>query len=307
MRLVLSFILSAVFVTVNAQTDTTKPSAISDIPGMIGDTSSMLGDLDMDEGPDFEQNVFKGNRVINSHSVEMVGKKNLDFRISHRFGYLNTGTYELFGLDQAYQRMSFPYGITDLINVELARSSVNKMYDGSLKVKFMRQAKGDKKRPLSIVYVANMAVQTLKPNSSQTPYYFSNRLYYTHQLLIAKKFNERFSLQIMPTLLHRNLIDSMKYKNDVFCIGIGGRNKITRKTALTYEYFYVLPGQINTVYHNSLSIGFDIETGGHVFQLHFTNSTGMNEKGFLAETDGSWAKGDVHFGFNISRIFYIGR
>lgn len=100
MRLVLSFILSAVFVTVNAQTDTTKPSAISDIPGMIGDTSSMLGDLDMDEGPDFEQNVFKGNRVINSHSVEMVGKKNLDFRISHRFGYLNTGTYELFGSDQ---------------------------------------------------------------------------------------------------------------------------------------------------------------------------------------------------------------
>lgn len=308
MRSIAALIITSVVFSAQAQTDTTKqPSAVSDIPGMIGDTSSMLDGLDMEEGPDFEQNVFKGNRVINSHSVEMIGKKNLDYRICHRFGYINTGPYEMFGLDQAYQRMSFSYGITDLINVEIARSSVNKMYDGSLKVKFMRQAKGDKKRPLSIVYVANMAVQSLKPNGSQTPYYFSNRLYYTHQLLIAKKFNEHFSLQIMPTLLHRNLIDSMKYKNDVFCIGIGGRNKITRKTALTYEYFYVLPGQINPIYHNSLSIGFDIETGGHVFQLHFTNSTGMNEKGFLAETDGSWAKGDIHFGFNISRIFYIGR
>lgn len=304
--LVTVFILSSA--VLSAQTDTSKtPKAVSDIPGLIADTSSLIGDLDIETGPDFEQSVFKGNRVINSHSTEMVGKKNLDFRISHRFGYVNTGPYDMFGLDVAYQRMSFTYGITDLINVEIARSSVNKMYDGTFKMKFMRQAKGDKKRPISIVYAGNMAIQTLKPSASMQPYYFSNRLYYTHQLLLSKKFGEHFSLQLMPTLVHRNLIDSQKYKNDVFSIGIAGRNRITRKTALTYEYFYVLPGQINPIYHNSLSVGFDIETGGHVFQIHFTNSTGMNEKGFIAETDGTWAKGDVHFGFNISRIFYIGR
>lgn len=308
MRLALASIVLVFVLNANAQTDTTKnPKAVSDIPGMIGDTSSMLDDFDFEEEPDFEQNVFKGTRVINSHSTEMIGKKNLDFRICHRFGYINTGPYELFGLDGATQRMSFTYGITDLINVEIARSSVGKMYDGSVKVKFMRQAKGDKKRPLSIVYMADMAVSSLKTNGSQTPYYFTNRLFYTHQLLISRKLNKNISFQIMPTLVHRNLIDSQKYKNDVFSLGFGGRNKLTRKTALTYEYFYVFPNQISSVYHNSFSIGFDIETGGHVFQLHFTNSTSMNEKGFIAENDGSWKRGDVHFGFNISRVFYIGR
>jgi hypothetical protein len=124
---------------------------------------------------------------------------------------------------------------------------------------------------------------------------------------VARKMSENFSFQLMPTIVHRNFIDSAKYKNTVISIGIGGRNKISRKVAITYEYFYVLPDQINPIYHNSLSLGFDIETGGHVFQLHFTNSTGMNEKGFIAETDGDWRKGDIHFGFNISRVFYIGR
>lgn len=296
----------------NAQIDTAKsndpPSAVSDTPGLIADTSSLLGDLDFDEEPDFEQNIFKGNRIINSNSTEMIGKKNLDFRICHRFGRVNEGAYTLFGLDVATQRISFTYGLNDYINLEVGRSSVNKMYDGSIKFRFMRQARGDKKRPMSMVYVANMAIQTEKVNNPQLdPYYFTHRLYYTHQLLISKKFNEYFSLQLMPTLVHRNLIDSQKYKNDVFSIGIGGRNKITRKTAITYEYFYVFPGQINTKYYNSLSLGFDIETGGHVFQLHFTNSRSMNEKGYIAETDGSWLKGDIHFGFNISRVFYIGR
>jgi len=300
---------------INAQTDTSKnkpdtarPSAVSDLPGAIGDTSSMLDGLDAEEEPDFVQSVFKGTRVINSNTTEMIGKQNLDFRICHRFGFVNTGAYELYGLDQALQRMSFTYGLSDLLNVEIGRSSVNKMYDASIKYKFMRQAKGDKKRPMSIVYFANIAVQTLKNTNPQLdPYYFTHRLYYTHQLLLSKKISDKFSLQLMPTLVHRNLIDSMKYKNDVFSLGVAGRNKITRKTAITYEYFYVFPGQISPIYHNSLSLGFDIETGGHVFQVQFTNSTGMNEKGYIAETTGNWLKGDVHFGFNISRVFYIGR
>lgn len=310
MRSTLILALLTCSISVFAQTDTTKkvnPNAVSDTPGLVGDTSSMLDDLLIEEGPDFEQNTFKGTRVINSNSTEMIGKKNLDFRISHRFGTLNSGAYNLYGLDVANQRMSFTYGITDLLNVEIGRSSVNKMYDASVKYKFMRQAKGDKNRPLSIVYYANMAVQSEKPTDQFKPYYFTHRLFYTHQLLIARKFSKNFSLQIMPTLVHRNLIDSMKYKNDVFSIGIGGRNKITRKTAITYEYFYVFPNQIKDAYHNSLSIGFDIETGGHVFQLHLTNSRGMNEKGFITETPGDWLKGDIHFGFNISRVFYIGR
>jgi hypothetical protein len=306
MKVAITLVFAFTSILLHAQEDSLK--AVSKVPGFKADTSSMLEGLDDEEEPDYIQSTFKSTRVINSHSVEMMGKRNLDFRISHRFGRLNTGSYELYGLDQAFQRMSFTYGITDLINIEVGRSSVNKVYDGSLKVKFMRQANKDRKRPLSIVYVANMAIQTLKNNNPQyTPYYFTNRLYYTHQLLIARKFGEGFALQLMPTILHRNFVDSAKYKNTVYSLGVGGRIRLSRKVAITGEYFYVLPDQIKPIYHNSLSLGFDIETGGHVFQLHFTNSIGMNEKGFIAETDGSWKKGDVHFGFNISRVFYIGR
>lgn len=298
--------------TPGTKNDTIKllPTVTSDIPGLIADTTkSLLDGMEDEEEPDFEQNTFKGTRVINSQSIEMLGKANMDYRISHRFGLINEGPYTLYGLDQAYQRMSFTFGITDLLNIEIGRSSVNKVYDGTVKYKLMRQAKGDSKRPLSIVYVANMAIQTEKnTNPRYTPYYFSNRLYYTHQLLIARKFNEKLSLQLMPGIVHRNFVDSAKYNNTVINIGAAGRYKLTRKFAITGEYFYVLPNQISPYgTHNSFSLGCDIETGGHVFQLHFTNSKGMNEKGFITETTGNWLKGDVQFGFNISRVFYIGR
>jgi hypothetical protein len=297
--------------SLNAQTivSDTNLKAVSNLPGLRGDTSSLLdGLLDMDLGPDYETNVFKGTRIINSQNTEMIGKQNLDFRICHRFGEVNQGGYQLWGLDQAFQRMSFTYGLTDLLNLEVGRSNVGKVFDGSIKWKIMRQAKGDQLRPVSLVWYSNMAYQTEKNTSkSWDPYYNTHRLFYTHQLLLSKKFNKAFSLQIMPTLVHRNIVDSQQYKNDVWSIGFGGRNKITRKTALTYEYFYVLPDQIKSIYYNSLSLGLDIETGGHVFQLQFTNSRYMNEKGFIAENTGSWLKGGVHFGFNISRVFYIGR
>ncbi|MES2616487.1 MAG: DUF5777 family beta-barrel protein [Bacteroidota bacterium] len=294
--------------------DTVKilPTVVSDIPGLVADTTqkgSLLDGLETEDEPDFEQNTFKGTRVINSQSIEMLGKANMDYRISHRFGTLDQGAYDLYGMDIAYQRMSFTFGLTDLLNIEIGRSSFEKMYDGTIKWKVMRQAKGDKKRPLSIVYVGNMAVKTLKnTNPSYAPYYFSNRLYYTHQVLIARKFNEKLSVQLMPGIVHRNFIDSSKYKNTVINIGAAVRYKLTRKFAITSEYFYVLPNQISSfTYHNSFSVGCDIETGGHVFQLHFTNSTSMNEKGFIAETSNSWMKNQIHFGFNISRVFYIGR
>lgn len=304
---VFTLLITVINVHLIAQTDSTSLNAVSDLPGLQADTSSMLDDLLGDE-PDFINSTFKGNRIINSHSIEMLGKANMDYRISHRFGTLNQGAYDLFGLDNASQRMSFTFGLTDLINIEIGRSAVNKMYDGTVKWKLMRQANKDKRRPMSIVYVANMAIQTEKnTNPNYTPYHFSNRLYYTHQLLLARKFNEKLSIQLMPTIVHRNFIDSQKYKNTVLSMGAGLRYKLSRKIALTGEYFYVLPNQIADKYKNSLSLGFDIETGGHVFQIHFTNSTGMNEKGFITETTNDWTKGDIHFGFNISRVFYIGR
>jgi len=202
MRLTTTVLLTFFWAKAMAQTDSTKlmPVQISDTPGYQADTSkSLLDGLTFDEGPDFESNTFKGTRVINSQSIEMLGKANMDYRISHRFGTLNTGAYNLYGLDQAYQRMSFTFGLSDLLNIELGRSSVNKVYDATVKYKMMRQAKGDKKRPFSIVYIGNMAIQTLKnTNPSYDPYYFTHRLYYTHQLLVAKKFNENLSVIFTP-------------------------------------------------------------------------------------------------------------
>jgi hypothetical protein len=135
--------------------------------------------------------------------------------------------------------------------------------------------------------------------------YFSSRLFYTHQILIGRKFSKGTSLMLMPTLVHRNLVESTAVENDVYALGIGGRQKISNRVAITFEYFYVLPDQIADIYSNSLSIGFDIETGGHVFQLHFTNSLGMMDKQYITETTGEWGKGDIHFGFNISRVFTL--
>jgi hypothetical protein len=137
------------------------------------------------------------------------------------------------------------------------------------------------------------------------PNYFTSKLFYTFQMIIGRKFSEGFSLQLSPTLVHRNLVATTLEKNDVLALGVAGRLKLSKRTAINAEYIYVLPNQLAPEFRNSLSIGFDIETGGHVFQLHFTNSTSMIEKGFITETVGDWKNMGVHFGFNVSRTFNI--
>lgn len=248
---------------------------------------------------------FKANRVINLHSLENLSSGELDVKISHRFGYLSGGIYELYGLDQAFIRIGADYGITDRLMIGAGRSSYEKTYDGFIKFKLLRQSTGAKVMPVTLALFSSMAVKTLKPSNPDQENYFSSNLYYSFQMILGRKFSEAFSLQLSPTMVHRNLVETLEEKNDVFALGVGGRIKLNKRIALNGEYIYVFPNQIAEEYHNSLSIGFDIETGGHVFQLHFTNSTSMIEKGFVAENEGSWGKGDVHFGFNISRIFNL--
>lgn len=248
---------------------------------------------------------FKANRVINLHSLENLSSGELDVKISHRFGYLSGGIYELYGLDESTIRIGADYGITDRLMIGAGRSSYEKTYDGFIKFKLLRQSTGAKVMPVTLALFSSMAVKTLKPSDPDRENYFSSNLYYSFQMILGRKFSEAFSLQLSPTMVHRNLVETVEEKNDVFALGIGGRIKLNKRIALNGEYIYVFPNQIAEEYHNSLSIGFDIETGGHVFQLHFTNSTSMIEKGFVAENEGSWGKGDVHFGFNISRIFNL--
>lgn len=270
---------------------------------------SMAQDLDLlDSEPEeaslnYTTATFKTNRVVNGHSIETVAKREFDFKISHRFGYLSGGAYDMFGLDQATMRIGGDYGITDNLNIGIGRSTVDKTYDGFIKYKFLRQSTGAKKMPVTATWISHMGITTLKWPIPDRTNYFTSRLHYTHQLLLARKFTEGFSVQLSPTVVHKNIVDSTKYKNDIVSLGIGVRQKLTTRTTLNAEYYYVLPNQLESDKTNVLSLGFDIETGGHVFQLFFTNSSGPFEKAFITDTKAKWLDGDIRFGFNIARVF----
>lgn len=257
---------------------------------------------------DYTVATFKTTRLVNGHTVETSGKKILDIKISHRFGTLNKGGYELFGLDNATMRMGGDYGVTDRLTIGLGRSTFEKQYDAFAKYKLLRQSSGKRTMPVSATVVASTMLRTLKYADEATlKRYFTDRLAFAFQMLIARKFSESTSIQIAPTVVHYNIVPKAENVNDIFALGIGGRQKISKRVSINAEYYYVLPNQKLPGTQNSLSVGVDIETGGHVFQLHFTNSTGMTEKSFITETTGAWGKGDIHFGFNISRVFVIGK
>ena len=266
------------------------------------DLLALLGE---EEVTDHVIATFKTNRIINLHSIENTAKGVLDIKISHRFGVLSGGISELFGIDQASIRIGADYGISERLMVGFGRSSFEKTYDVFAKYKMLRQSTGAHTMPITLSFLASTAIKTIPFQNPDRENYFSSRMYYTFQGLIGRKFNESLSLQISPTLVHRNLVRSSSESNDVLALGIGGRMKLNKRTSFNVEYIYVLPDQLAPGYRNSLSLGFDIETGGHVFQLHFTNSTSMIEKGFITETVGNWLDGDIHFGFNVSRVFTV--
>ena len=254
----------------------------------------------------FTQQTFKGTRLINGHSIETRKRGVLDVLISHRFGRLNTGAYQLFGLDESNVRLGVDYGISDRLNFGIGRNSFEKTYDSFLKYKLVRQRDGaGEVIPLSVVAFSSVALKTLRSLSGQEDPDFNSRLTYTYQLLIGRKFSPAFSFQVTPTLVHRNLVTEGQDPHGIIALGAGGRIKLNKRVSLNAEYYYQLNRAENSLMQNSVAIGFDIETGGHVFQLHFTNSRAMIEKGFFTETTGDFFDGDIHFGFNISRTFQL--
>ncbi len=257
--------------------------------------------LDAGKSPEIVTGTFKATQLINTPTVESPGKKSLQFIIMHRFGKLNQGAYELFGLDNASIRFGLDYGITDRLSVGIGRSSLDKVFDGSVKYKLLQQTK--RSIPVSVSLYGLIANTTLR--YSDKPYMNARyRTSYTTQLLIARKVTRALSLQITPSWTHFNLVPTPADKNDVFALGIGGRMKFTKRMSFDAEYNYLFPNQVvSTNVYRSLSLGIDIETGGHVFQLVFTNSQGMIAPYYLAKNSGSWGKGDIFFGFNISRSF----
>jgi hypothetical protein len=256
---------------------------------------------------EFVKNAFKSTRVITGQSMEHVAAGVLDFRILHRFGRLNEGSYGAYGLDQATIRLGLDYGITERLMIGLGRSSNRKEIDGFVKYRLLWQAKGKGAIPFSFILISGVTKDGLKYADPERKNYYTSRLAFYHQVLIGRKFSDSFSLQLLPTVVHRNLVPDKQTAHDIYSLGVSTRLKLTKRIALTAEYIYNLPDQLGPDNTDPLSIGFDIETGGHVFQLHFTNALGMNERSLITDTNGSWDKGDVHFGFNISRVFTLSK
>lgn len=249
-------------------------------------------------------NTFYSTRLVNTHTVEITGKGSMDFRINHRFGPLNTGLYNMFGLDAASMRMGFDFGLSKNLMVGIGRSTIFKEVDWFAKYRLLHQRTGGG-APLSIALLAAWAYRTLDydPTLKVTG---SDRTYFTAALLIASKLSASTSLQLSPTYTRYNrLLNVSGGSTDQFALGFLARQKVSRRVSINAEYF-LQTNRFNGM-HDPLSVGVDINTGGHVFQLHFTNATGMNEHSAIHETTGSWGGGDVRWGFNISRIFNIGR
>lgn len=253
---------------------------------------------------EYVEQTFKTTRLVTGQTVETKSARELEFIFAHRFGPVSGGAYELFGLDQAFVRLGLEYGITDRLGVGFGRNSVDKTMDAYLRYKLLQQSTGERNMPVTITAFGNAAIR-LSPRSadSPTPITTQDRLSYTVQALIARKFNEKLSLQLMPSWVHRNTVDQDVELNDQLAVGVGGRYKITGSVALTSEYYYRLNVPEGNPYYNSFGLGVDIETGGHVFQLIISNSQGLTERAFIAETTGQWSEGDLHLGFNVTRTF----
>ena len=261
----------------------------------------LMAEIDTSIANDYKSAAFKGLKIVNFESTKMVSKKELYFVVSHRFGSLETGFKDFFGLDQAVTRLNVIYGVSDAINIGVSRSSFQKIYETSLKIRLLREKEGG--APVTIVSSSNLLINTALDKDILPGLEFENRLGYTTQLLISKKFNKNFSLQLMPTFFHDNYVAINEQDNSQYVIGFGGRHKLTKRWSINFDYGVHLNRADTSPFVNPLSIGFDLETGGHVFQLHFTNAQPMNTNGFLGQATGDWGDGDVFFGFNLSRVF----
>jgi hypothetical protein len=267
---------------------------------------------------DYTSATFKGTRLMNGQTIETLAAKHMNMWIQHRFGRVNSGFDGFYGLDESRVRIGFDYGLTDNLMIGIGRSSFEKTTDYFAKYKLLRQSSGAKSMPFTATLLAGGAMNAMATGYTtelgNTVKFNNNteRQSYYGQLILSRKFSEAVSIQLMPTFLHTNKTESQYIKNDILALGFGGRIKVSKRISINGEYYAQLgtateSNQLVNVspkpYKNSLALGVDIETGGHVFQLHFTNSRGMIEKQYITGTTGQWNKGDIHYGFNISRVF----
>ena len=262
----------------------------------------LLDEIDSDsEEPQYEAAAFKGLKIVNFESTKLVAKKEFTLIVSHRFGSIKNGIDDFFGLDNAVTRLNFVYGITDAINVGVSRSSLLKVYDITAKYRLLRQEKNG--FPFTIVGFNAILINTALEKDNLPLLEFKHRLGYTAQLLISRKVNTDLTFELAPTFFHDNFVVLDEQDNSQIAIGIGGRHKLGKRWSINADYGLHLNRASNSPFKNPLSVGVDLETGGHVFQMHFSNAQAMNTNGFLGQGEGDWSDGNIYFGFNLSRTF----
>lgn len=244
---------------------------------------------------------FKSLKIVNLESTKLAAKGDMYFVVAHRFGYLDKGFEDFFGLDEANTRLQFVYGLTNGVTIHASRSGFQKTYEFATKYRIF----GQKKQgfPFEVVGFNSLAINTELEKTTLPKLEFSDRLAYVNQILISRKFNDNLSLEIAPTHFHQNYVANNSQDNSQFALGLGGRYKFTKRWSFNVDYAAHLNRASNSTFKNPLSIGFDLETGGHVFQMHFANTQAMHESGYLGNTSGSWNDGKIAFGFNLIRVF----
>ena len=251
----------------------------------------------------FELPAFKALQIGNLQSTKVVSKGDLYLVVAHRFGYLKNGITDFFGLDQANTKIQLLYGIKKNLQLGVSRDSYQKTYSGTAKYRLLKQSN---KLPLNLSLYGSIDVNSQLKKSVYPGLKQLDRFSYTAQILAAKRFSEKLSLQIAPIFVRHNLQDlnyTKEQTHNQVLLGTGGRYKLSNRFSVNFDYVYNFSRNKNSLYKNPLTIGVDIETGGHVFQLLFTNSRASNDSSFLTDTLGDWSKGQISFGFNIVRVF----
>jgi hypothetical protein len=244
---------------------------------------------------------FKGLQICNMQSTKLTGKGEWYVLISHRFGDLTEGFDNFFGLDDAYTKLGAIYGVTNWLSIGASRQTNNKIYE--LTAKYRLKSQEENGFPVTIVGYNTMDINSNLSTDIYPGLESYNRLAYSTQILISRKFTDAFSFEIAPIYIHKNLYDDTTERENQFILAMGGRYKLTKRLSVNLEYAPRIDAPENTVYHDLLSIGLDIDTGGHIFQLVFSNCQTMNDVYVFSNAAGKWNGGSIYFGFNLYRVF----
>ena len=271
-------------------------------PFLMFSQDDLLDEIDTDSVTDqYATAAFKGLKIVNFESTKLVAKKEFTLVVSHRFGSIENGFDSFFGLDDAVTRLNFIYGISEGFNLGVSRSSFQKIYEVSGKYRLVKQQ--DNKFPFTIVGFNAVLINSGLEKDNLPKLEFKHRLGYTAQVLVSRKVSTNLSLELAPTFFHDNYVALNNQDNSQFALGFGGRYKLGKRWSVNADYGWHLNRANDSPFKNPLSIGLDLETGGHVFQMHFTNAQGMNTNTFLGQGSGDWSDGNIYFGFNLSRVF----